>query len=58
MHSVTTGGCLGADICNQQCVNAPDSAEGFVCTCYPGYNLNSDNHTCLGNFHYFYYIFD
>ena len=32
--------------CNQKCTNTIGS---YFCSCYPGYQLNKDNETCIGN---------
>lgn len=45
---VAVGKCLGAGICNQKCTNSPESTEGFICSCYSGYVLSNDSHTCIG----------
>lgn len=37
---------LDIDSCDQNCTNIDGS---YTCTCAPGYNLNSDLHTCDGN---------
>ena len=37
----------GSSGCNQNCTN---SIGGYSCTCYPGYQLSGDNHTCNGEF--------
>lgn len=36
----------GMSSCNQECVNAIGS---YNCTCYDGFYLLNDNHTCQGN---------
>ena len=36
---------LGINGCNQNCVNTEGT---YLCSCFAGYQLGSDNHTCLG----------
>ena len=31
--------------CNQNCTNTKGS---YVCSCYPGYEIENDNKTCIG----------
>ena len=31
--------------CNQNCTNTNSS---YVCSCYPGYEIENDNKTCIG----------
>ena len=43
LHVVDINECLKGDVCEQSCVNTNGS---YYCTCYSGYELNSDGKTC------------
>ena len=38
----------GIDGCTQICI---DIVEGFYCECYPGFELDSDGATCIGEYY-------
>ena len=45
-HSADIDECsLGISGCSQLCIN---TAGNFVCECYSGYQLSSDNRSCIG----------